>query len=158
MTEQHDDTGEQSATLWIANGWTARVIKNEDDDGWAVSMTCDGEDEPALVGPWTMGRDKRNPKPLDVNAFATLVKTASEVLMRHEQQRHAQLHRSVDTDGPDGERWRVDLDIEPDEFDPYGQISVFDGLGQLVKKERVAPTYKLTHKNASEWVRERRPE
>jgi len=47
------------------------------------------------VGPWTMGRDKKNPKPLDVNAFNTLVKTASEVLRRHEQQLHAQLHKNL---------------------------------------------------------------
>ncbi len=60
--------------LWADNGWTARVIKNEDDDGWAVAMTRDGEAEPALVGPWTMGRDKKNPKPLDTSAFNTLVK------------------------------------------------------------------------------------
>ena len=75
--------------LWVDNGWTAKVIKNEDDDGWAVAMTRDGEREPALVGPWTMGRDKKNPKPLDVNAFNTLVKTASEVIRRHEQAQHA---------------------------------------------------------------------
>ena len=24
--------------LWRDNGWTARVIKNNDDDGWAVEM------------------------------------------------------------------------------------------------------------------------
>lgn len=47
--------------LWRDNGWTARVIKNEDDEGWAVAMTLGGESEPALVGPWTMGRDKKNP-------------------------------------------------------------------------------------------------
>ena len=34
-------------TLWRDNGWTARVIKNEDDEGWAVAMTRDGEVEPA---------------------------------------------------------------------------------------------------------------
>src|SRR5262249_1015608 len=33
---------EQDPKLWKADGWTARVIKNEDDDGWAVEMTCDG--------------------------------------------------------------------------------------------------------------------
>ena len=68
--------------LWRDNGWTARVIKNEDDEGWAVAMVKDGEPEPALVGPWTMGRDKKNPKPLDTAAFNTLVKTASEVIRR----------------------------------------------------------------------------
>ena len=66
----------QQPRLWQDDGWTARVIKNEDDDGWAVEMTKDGEPEPALVGPWTMGRDKKNPKPLDATAFHTLVKTA----------------------------------------------------------------------------------
>ena len=29
---------EQTATLWRDDGWTARIIKNEDDDGWAVEM------------------------------------------------------------------------------------------------------------------------
>ena len=81
--------------LWRDDGWTARVIKNDDDEGWAVAMIKDGEAEPALVGPWTMGRDKKNPKPLDTSAFHTLVKTASEVLRRHEQQLHATLHKSV---------------------------------------------------------------
>ncbi len=37
MTEQ--TTHIQEATLWSDERWTARVIKNEDDDGWAVSMT-----------------------------------------------------------------------------------------------------------------------
>ncbi|MGF6805090.1 hypothetical protein OKW30_000216 [Paraburkholderia sp. Clong3] len=53
------------ARLWRDDGWTARVIKNEDDEGWAVEMIKDGEAEPALVGPCTMGRNKKDPKPLD---------------------------------------------------------------------------------------------
>src|SRR3990167_11495757 len=81
-----DDLPVNEPRLWRNNGWTARVIKNEDDEGWAVEMIKDGESEPALVGPWTMGRDKKNPKPLDVSAFQTLIKTASEVLRRHEHQ------------------------------------------------------------------------
>ena len=90
------------AKLWRNNGWTARVIKNEDDEGWAVEMVKDGEPEPALVGPWTMGRDKKNPKPLDVAAFQTLVKTASEVLRRHEHQRQALLHKKLTVDADFG--------------------------------------------------------
>ena len=58
--------------LWVHKGWTARVIKNENDDGWAVEMLLAGQSEPALIGPWTMGRDKKNPKPLDINAFNTV--------------------------------------------------------------------------------------
>ena len=48
----------QEPTRWRDELWTAQVIKNEDDDGWAVSMTRLGDPEPALIGPWTMGRDK----------------------------------------------------------------------------------------------------
>src|SRR5205085_10184913 len=86
----------REARLWHDNGWTAQVIKNEDDDGWAVAMTPDGQSEPALVGPWTMGRDKKNPKPLDSSAFQTLVKTAAEFVRRHEQQLQAALHQQIE--------------------------------------------------------------
>ena len=95
VTEVPDDAPIQEPRVWQGNGWTARVIKNEDDEGWAVAMIKDGEPEPALVGPWTMGRDKKNPKPLDTNAFHTLVKTACEVLRRHEQHAARLLHADV---------------------------------------------------------------
>ena len=70
-----DDRTVREARLWRDNGWTARVVKNNDDEGWAVEMIKQGQAEPALIGPWTMGRDKKNPKPLDGAAFNTLVKT-----------------------------------------------------------------------------------
>src|SRR5918993_5816979 len=109
QTPEDSDALVQEPRLWQGNGWTARVIKNEDDEGWAVAMIKDGEPEPALVGPWTMGRDKKNPKPLDTAAFNTLVKTAAEVLRRHEQQLHAQLHKSLFVMTPSG-RVEVSLD------------------------------------------------
>ena len=40
----------QEARVWQAKAWTARVIKNDDDDGWAVAMYKDGQAEPALIG------------------------------------------------------------------------------------------------------------
>ena len=43
--------------LWSVGDWTARVIKYEEDDGWGVAMSRAGVSEPALVGPWTLGRD-----------------------------------------------------------------------------------------------------
>jgi len=137
--------------LWRDDGWTARVVKNEDDDGWAVEMIRDSEPEPALVGPWTMGRDKKNPKPLDVNAFNTLVKTASEVLRRHEQQRHAMLHREVDVDGPQG-RITVTLDIVPDDDDPHAIIAASDALGTELARHRVSAAFRLSRASASAWV------
>lgn len=130
----------------------ARVIPNDDDDGWAVEMLKDGESEPALVGPWTMGRDKKNPKPLDRNAFNTLVKTATEVLQRHAQQRRAQLHRSVTVSDEAGLPVRVDLDIQPDDDDPHAVLSAWDPAGACLARTRVAPTLKLSPALASRWV------
>ena len=125
---EHASENIQQPRHWQGNGWTAVVIKNEDDDGWAVAMTPDGQVEPALVGPWTMGRDKKNPKPLDSAAFNTLVKTASEVLRRHEQQLHAQLHKSLFVMAPSG-RVEVSLDIVPDDDDAHALLTAVDAEG-----------------------------
>jgi hypothetical protein len=137
--------------LWRDDGWTACVIKNEDDDGWAVAMTREGESEPALVGPWTMGRDKRNPKPLDTNAFHTLVKTASEVLRRHEQQRHATLHRECAVQTDDG-RVLVTLDIVPDDDDPYAVLAAHDADGTQIARQRVPAGFRLGAASAAAWI------
>ncbi len=139
------------ARLWADDGWTAKVIKNEDDDGWAVAMIKDGEPEPALVGPWTMGRDKKNPKPLDSNAFITLVKTASEFVRRHEQQLHASLHQSVTISATKG-RVTISLDILPDEDNPSATLSATDEQGGQIAQVRVAPSFKLNRSSAEAWV------
>ena len=146
-----DDQPVQEPRLWQGNGWTARVIKNDDDDGWAVAMIKDGEPEPALVGPWTMGRDKKNPKPLDLPAFHTLVKTANEVLRRHEQQLHAQLHKQVYVNDDAGQI-KVMLDIVPDEDDPYATLTACDGFGEQLAQVRVAPDFKLSVTSAAAWI------
>jgi hypothetical protein len=138
-------------TLWRDNGWTARVIKNNDDDGWAVEMIKAGQAEPALVGPWTMGRDKKNPKPLDTAAFNTLVKTASEVLRRHEQQLHAQLHKSLFVMAPAG-RIEVTLDIVPDDDDAHALLKATDADGAELAQVRVAANFKLNPGSASAWI------
>ena len=151
VSDRDDDAPVQEARLWQGNGWTARVIKNEDDDGWAVAMYKDGESEPALVGPWTMGRDKKNPKPLDIHAFHTLVKTASEVIRRHEQQLHAQLHKSTVVSTEQGEL-KITLDIVPDEDDPYAVLTAVDQMGEQVAQVRVQPTFKLSPSSAMTWV------
>jgi len=141
----------QEPRLWQGNGWTAKVIKNEDDEGWAVAMIKDGEPEPALVGPWTMGRDKKNPKPLDTSAFHTLVKTASEVIRRHEQQLHAMLHKSTVV-SVGGAEIKVTLDIVPDEEHPYALLTALDEAGEKMAQVRTAANFKLTAGSAAEWV------
>ena len=140
--------------LWVDDGWTARVIKNEDDEGWAVEMTKDGEPEPALVGPWTMGRDKKNPKPLDATAFHTLVKTAYEVRRRHEQHLHATLHKKVVVVSG-GATVTVTLDIVPDEENPYAMLTATEARKRdepPLANVRVASSFKLTETSALAWI------
>ena len=162
MPEHHDattadpviddaPTAIRSDRLWQLDGWTARVIKNEDDDGWAVAMLKDGESEPALVGPWTMGRDKKNPKPLDQTAFNTLVKTATEVLQRHAQQAHAMLHKRLTVFVLDAQ-WEVRLDITPDEYEPFATLSAFDEAGDEVAQVCVPPDFRLNTSSARAWI------
>ncbi|MDP3250987.1 MAG: hypothetical protein Q8M77_03655 [Hydrogenophaga sp.] len=139
------------ARLWSDEHWTARVIKNEDDDGWAVAMHLDGASEPALVGPWTMGRDKKNPKPLDTAAFNTLVKTAKEVIRRSEQQLHAQLNKNL-TVTMDGRRIRVVMAIVPDEEGATATLSAHDEFDAELARVPVPPTFKLTVDSAQTWI------
>jgi len=148
-----DDSPEaiQEPRLWSDGRWTARVIKNEDDDGWAVAMLLRGQDEPALVGPWTMGRDKRNPKPLDSAAFNTLVKTASEVLRRHEQQLHAQLNKNVSVT-VQGQRIKVLLAIRPDEEGATASLSAENEFGEELARVPVSPAFKLNTASAQAWI------
>jgi hypothetical protein len=152
MTDDTPDTPLlQESRLWQDEHWTAQVIKNEDDDGWAVAMFKAGESEPALVGPWTMGRDKKNPKPLDGTAFITLVKTASEFVRRSEQQLHAQLNQSVTVNGQNN-RVTVLLRIVPDEDNPYAVLSAQDEGGEELAEVKVDAGFKLNRQTAQAWV------
>lgn len=151
MTELVDEISDPR--LWKKDGWIARVIKNEDDDGWAVSMTRRGDSEPALVSPWTMGRDKRNPKPIDHAAFLTLVKTVTEVLLRHEQSARARLHRTFSFTTPEGQRVRMDLDIAPDDDDPHAMLAAYDeSTNELTRSGRVPPMFKLSAQTARRFL------
>ena len=143
----------QEDRLWRDERWTARIIKNEEDDGWAVEMTRHGDPEPALVGPWTMGRDKKNPKPLDAPAFSTLVKTAAEVIRRHERQLHATLNRSVTVTARDDRRVRVALSIVPDEDNPTATLTAYDDADDSeLASVSVSPAFRLTASSASAWI------
>jgi hypothetical protein len=139
-------------TLWRRNGWTARVIKNEDDDGWAVEIRKAGLSEPALISPWVMGRDKKNPKPFDGPAFTTFVKTASEVLARSARQRDQALKKRLDI-AWEGRWYTVTLEQVPDEFEPYALLSAVDDAGQTVAKHQVAANYKFNREVADAWIR-----
>src|ERR1041384_4454119 len=96
--------------LWKKAGETA--------GGGGVRRPGAAESEPVLVSPWTMGRDKVSPKPLDHSGFATLCKGANDVLRRHAAALHARMHRSIYCTSEAGDRLRADLDIQPDQDDP----------------------------------------
>lgn len=93
-----------------------------------------------------MGRDKKNPTPLDVSAFNTLVKTASEVLRRAEQYRHAMLHKSV-TVTVEGEAITVELDIVPDAV-----LLAKDVFREQLASVKVRPDFKLNAASALAWI------
>jgi hypothetical protein len=102
-----------------------------------------------------MGRDKKNPKPLDGTAFSTLVKTASEFVRRSEQQLHATLHQSITVSAASGatlQRVTVALDIVPDEDNPYATLSATDEGGEQLASVRVAAAFKLSRSSAVAWV------
>jgi hypothetical protein len=139
-------------TLWRRNGWTARVIKNDDDDGWAVEIRKAGLAEPALISPWVMGRDKKNPKPFDEPAFATFVKTASEVLDRSARQRDAVLKKTLAI-AWEGRWYDVTLEQVPDEYEPHAFLSATDDARQVVARFRVEPGFKFNRDVANAWVR-----
>jgi hypothetical protein len=98
-----------------------------------------------------MGRDKKNPKPLDVSAFNTFVKTANEVLRRHEQQLHAQLNRSVSVT-VDGRRMRVALTILPDEDGATASLVAENDFGEELVRVPVSPAFKLNVNSALTWA------
>jgi len=98
-----------------------------------------------------MGRDKKNPKPLDGPAFSTLVKTAREFVRRGEQQLHASLHQSI-TVTAGSTRVTVCLDIVPDEDNPSAMLSAHDEAGEQLAQVRVSPAFKLSRASATAWA------
>jgi hypothetical protein len=100
-------------------------------------------------GPWA--GTKNPPKPLDGNAFSTLVKTAHEFVRRSEQQLQAPLHQSIEV-AVGSKRLTVKLDIEPDEDQPTATLSAHDASGAILASVGVAPGFQLKRASAVAWV------
>jgi hypothetical protein len=149
---QIPDADVMEPTFWRKTGWQAKVIKNEDDDGWAVEIRKDGIPEPVLISPWVMGRDKKNPKPFDQPSFMTFVKTASEVLNRSARQNEAAMKKRVAV-AWDGIWYDVTLTQVPDEYEPYAVLDAKDPAGKSVAHYRVAANYKFSRESAGEWAK-----
>lgn len=145
-------TPENTARRWSDRGWTAEIVQNEDGGGWALSMTHQDLDEPVLVVPWVMGRNKKDPKPLNKADFGTQVKAAQDFLTRSRQQAQRAHRVSRDIDAADGQRVRVVFDVIPDEYDPEGQLVATTMTGQELGRATCPAHFKLTREAAKQWV------
>ena len=113
-------------------------------------MTLAGQSEPALVAPGQWGGTRRI-QPLDSAAFNTLVKTASEGVLRHEQHLKALMHQNF-TVTVNSQPIQVALDIVADEDDPHALLSACDSGGSQLAKIRVRPDFKLNSTSAHAWI------
>jgi hypothetical protein len=148
-----DDADITEATRWRQDGWTARILKNDEDDGWAVEMTRDGDPGPALTGPWTMGRDKKNPKPLDRVAFLTLVKTANDVLRRAEHHASATRRRQMSLRLDDGRRVMATLTVDGDDDDAAATLSCVDeATGREFARRAVEASFRFDRAHLTTWL------
>ncbi len=131
------------------------MIRNEDGAGdgagWAVAVSREGESEPALVAPWSGGGDGKNHRPLDAVAFASLVKTASEMRRRRERQMHAMLHKRVVV-STGAASVTVTLDIVPDDDHAHAVLAAYDEAGTQLAQARVAPGFRLSKASAAAWI------
>jgi hypothetical protein len=98
-----------------------------------------------------MGRDKKNPKPLDVSAFNTLVKTASE-LSGGTNSSCMRRCTSPSRSRMGAQRVTISLDIELDEDSPSATLHATDAAGDVLADVRVAPSFRLTRASASAWA------
>jgi hypothetical protein len=79
------------------------------------------------------------------------VKTAAEVVRRHEQHLHAVMHKEVMVMAAAG-RIAVTLDIVPDEDDPHALLAAADAAGEALAQVRVAAGFKLNAASARAWI------
>jgi hypothetical protein len=143
---------ENNDLRWSNRGWTAEVVENEDGGGWALAMTRDGNTEPTLVVPWVMGRNKKDPKPLNEADFAAQAKAAEDFVTRHEAQERNANRTHVGVVGDDGQWVRVIHEISPDEFDPEARLIALDHAEEELANVRCSLRFKLSRASALAWV------
>lgn len=141
---------------WCQAGWTARIVRSEDGDGWGVEVWRDEASEPALQAPWSTVADGAAPAPLDAAAFRSLCKAASDLVRQKQHwQARAQQHLTVRAGAS---RWQMTLTAVSDDGEPHGLLTACDENGEWVAEERVAPDFRLTEAAARAWMNSRRGE
>jgi murein peptide amidase A len=97
------------------------------------------------------GRDKKSAKPLDSAAFNTPVKTAGEVVPRHEQQPQLLPHKTI-TVIIKNQSIYVALHLVPDDDDPHALLSARDPDGVPLAEVKVRPDFNLNSASAQAWI------
>jgi len=139
-------------TTWSGRGWNAQVIQNEDGGGWACEMRRDGDRDPVYVGPWTMGRNKVDPKPLSQNAFNSWVKSASEFMMRSNMQKRRKDRQTFDITTDDGEKITVIYDIQRGEYESVGVLTAENVFSEEIARVEVDLRFSFTIEAAEDWI------
>ena len=137
--------------LWQEQGWTVRIVRGEDGDGWLAEMTLDGEQDPTLTTPWPADEERQQARALHASAFNTLIKNAREFRERNQRQLRAMLHRRLNLHALERE-WVLTLDIVPDEYEPHAILAAIDDHGVTVARLRVEAEFRLTHAAGLAWV------
>ncbi len=140
-------------TRWSGKGWHAEVVVAEDGEGWAVELRRDGDEDPVLVSPWTMGRNKKDPKPLNEPDFAALVKAARDFLSRAEAQARAATRKMLQITDAEGAPIKVIFEMVGDEDEPRGLLRALDSAGQTLAQEEVEPSFPFQRPRLEAWAR-----
>ncbi|MBL8619462.1 MAG: hypothetical protein JNM72_27875 [Deltaproteobacteria bacterium] len=138
---------------WSGKGWHAEVIVAEDGEGWAVELRRDGDEDPVLVSPWTMGRNKKDPKPLNEPDFAALVKAARDFLSRAEAQARAATRKVLQITDAEGAPIKVIFEMVGDEDEPRGLLRALDAAGRPIAQEEVEPNFPFQRPRLEAWAR-----
>jgi len=137
---------------WSGDGWSAEIIDHPDEEGWALAMTRDGDDEPLMVVPWIMGRNKKDPKPLNELDFRTQLKAARDFRTRMENQQRARHRKSFTVYGEGDAAITVVFDVVLDAYEPEGVLTATDDLGEELARHSVPLSFRLTRQKAQQWV------
>jgi len=137
--------------VWQERGWKAEIIRDDDGAGWAIAMTPDGADEPVYTAPWTMGRNKKDPKPLKTKDFLVWIKSAKEFVERSSRQTRHSNRKSIDTTDENGDFIRVVFDVV-NHGEAKGSLTAFDQVGQELESVECDPNFKLTVGSAEDWI------
>jgi uncharacterized protein YpuA (DUF1002 family) len=62
------------------------------------------------------------------------------------------LHKRLKVDAADGSRIQVQLDITPDDDNPFATLSALDQAGLQLAQVRVSAAFKLNESSALAWV------